>query len=133
MHVEKIMEAHPRAHRPVDARIVRCVEACYDCAQACSSCADASLAEETVKEMLLSIRLCLDCGDICVPTGAGLSRQTGADAAIARALVALCRDACRACAEECRRHAAHMAHCRICAEVCEDCAKACDEAVGAIG
>ena len=133
MHVREIMDAHPRAHGPVDARIVRCVEACYDCAQACTSCADASLAEDTVKEMLLSIRLCLDCGDICVPTAALLSRQTGADTAIARGLVALCRDACRVCAAECRRFAANMAHCRICAEVCEDCAIACDEAAGAIG
>ena len=133
MHVHEILAAHPRPHRPVDPRIVTCIEACYDCAQVCTACADASLAEDTVKAMLLSIRLCLDCADICVSTGALLSRQTGADAAIARGLVALCRDACRACAEECRRHAAHMAHCRICAEVCEECARACDNAINAVG
>ena len=32
-----------------------------------------------------------------------------------------------ACADECERHAAYHAHCRVCADVCRRCRKACDD------
>jgi hypothetical protein len=40
--------------------------------------------------------------------------------------------ACRACADECEKHAAHHEHCRLCAEVCRRCDQACRELVAAI-
>ena len=132
MHVQQMIKAHPTVRGAVDAAIVRCIETCYDCAQTCVACADACLAEDTVRELRLTIRLNLDCADLCVAAGAAATRQTASNQAIVRGALQLCADACRTCAEECRRHAAHMEHCRICAEVCDDCAQACEVAIPAV-
>jgi hypothetical protein len=35
--------------------------------------------------------------------------------------------ACRACGDECHRHAPHHDHCRVCEEVCRSCEEACSE------
>ncbi len=52
------------------------------------------------------------------------------DAALAKKLVALCEEACRACAAACKKHEPHFAHgmhleCKACLEACEACAPAC--------
>jgi len=77
--------------------------------------------------LIRCIRLCLDCGDVCIATGQILSRQTEFEPELARSVVQACSQACRVCAEECERHAAHHEHCRICAETCRRCEQACDE------
>ncbi len=69
-----------------------------------------------VSELTKCIRTNLDCADICVTTGNILSRHTGYDANVTRALLEACVTTCKACADECERHAGMHEHCRICAE-----------------
>jgi hypothetical protein len=73
------------------------------------------------------IRTDLDCADICATTGKVLSRLTGYNANITRALVEACRTACKACGDECEKHADMHDHCQICAEACRRCEQACAE------
>lgn len=127
----------PNAHRMLEAtaaaplfdpkKLSDCIEACFDCAQVCVACADGCVAMgEMMSDMRRCVTLDLDCADICETTGRVLSRQTEAPRALVEAMVALCRDACRACAEECDRHASMSGHCRVCAETCRRCVQACE-------
>jgi hypothetical protein len=78
-----------------------------------------------VADLISCIRTDLDCADICVATGAVMTRQTASNAGIRRAILEACRTACAACADECERHAGMHEHCRICAEACRQCEAAC--------
>jgi hypothetical protein len=133
MHVQQIISTHPQVRGGVDDALIRCIEACYDCAQTCTSCADACLGEETVRQMTQCVRTCLDCADVCAVTGQVATRRTGSDERLIATLLETCREACRLCAEECEKHAQHMAHCRICADACRRCERACQDARGAFG
>jgi hypothetical protein len=126
-HAKDMLETHPRGAAIEAGALLACIDACFDCAQTCTTCADADLAENDVATMIRCIRLCLDCGDVCIATGRVLSRQTEFEPEFARSLVQACAHACRVCAEECERHAAHHEHCRVCAETCRRCEQACDE------
>jgi hypothetical protein len=121
----EILETHPLpAHVDRDL-LASCIEACAECNATCTVCADASLAEESVIEMRRSIRLCLDCADVCVATGRVLARQTDYEHETAKAMLEACVRACGICAQECERHAHMHEHCRLCAEVCRRCEAAC--------
>ncbi len=126
MRVEQMIAAHPRARGEVNVALARCIEACFDCAQTCGSCADACLGEEQMADLVRSIRLNLDCSDICLATGLVADRRSGGDVSVIQAQLEACRLTCARCADECVRHAEMHEHCRICAEVCRDC-----EAAGA--
>jgi len=132
MTIRDMLAAHPRPTALDRDLLVRCVEECIDCAATCTSCADADLAEPDVLEMVRCIRLCLDCADACDATRNIVIRQTEPDLGVLRAEIDACAVACRACAEECDKHAAHHEHCRICAEVCRRCERACRDLLGAI-
>ena len=129
---KEMLAAHPwpaQIDRDLQAR---CIDECFACEQACTACADASVAEECVADLRRSIRLCLDCADVCDATGRVLSRQTEYVAAAARTQLSSCRESCGLCAEECERHADHHEHCRICAEECRRCEEACTAVLDAI-
>ena len=132
--VRHMLDAYPREF-PVDRELfVRCIEACSDCAEACTQCADDCLIEENVKELATCIRLNLDCTDVCTTTGRVVSRRTGYDANVTRAVLQACIATCRSCGDECEHHARHgMEHCRVCAEECRRCEQACQELLAAIG
>jgi len=100
------------------------IEAASDCAQACNADTDADLSEQNLAEMVMCIRLCLDCTDICTATAAVLSRPAERDLSATRQLVGACVAICQSCGDECERHA-HMPHCRVCAEACRRCERAC--------
>jgi hypothetical protein len=129
---KEMLEAHPWTAQLGRDLLARCIDECFASEQSCTACADASVAEEDVADLRRSIRLCLDCGDVCDATGRLLSRQTEYVAATARTQVSSCRELCAACAEECERHAAHHEHCRICAEECRRCEEACSAVLDAI-
>ena len=124
-HAGRMLETHPRGAAVEPGPLVACIEACVDCAQSCSACADACLGEEGVQLLVGCIRTCLDCSDICDTTGRVLTRQTGFEAKVAEGVLHACAEACRACGDECERHAGHHEHCRLCAEVCRICREAC--------
>ena len=75
-----------------------------------------------VAERTKCIRTNLD-ADICTTTGAVLSRHTGYDANITRALLEACRVACSSCARVRSPPDMHE-HCRIC-PACRRCGQAC--------
>src|SRR5687767_5588039 len=132
MQVREMISTHPDIHGNTSDALLRCIEECYTCAQACTVCADACLAEEMVTQLRQCIRLNLDCADICAATGAMASRRTGSNEQVLHAVIQTCAEACRACAEECERHADHHEHCRICAAACQRCRHACMEALGQV-
>lgn len=129
MHVQKMIATHPDVQGNVAARLVHCIEECYDCAEACVVCADACLAEPDVQQLRQCIRFNLDCADVCGTAGALASRRTGSNIEVVRAMLGTCADACRVCAEECERHAQQHQHCKVCAEACRSCERACREAM----
>jgi hypothetical protein len=130
----RMLQAYPRDLGEVDrAKLEACISACVECAQACTACADACLSEEMVAELRTCIRTDLDCADVCEATGRVLSRHTGYDAHLTRAMLEACALACRSCADECEKHASMHEHCRICAESCRTCEAACRDLLSALG
>lgn len=113
--------------------LLRAIDLCYECAQACTACADACLQEDDVSDLLKVIRLSLDCADICETTGRVLSRHTGYEANLTRAMLEACAQACRSCGDECRQHARTHDQCRICADVCQRCERECQDLLTAMG
>lgn len=109
-----------------------CVEACFDCAQTCISCAEASLDEEGAAALGHCIQLTLDCANACAATGPALSRSTHASPALIRHLVETCAELCRACADECDRHASDHQQCHIAAEACRACEQSCEKVAVAV-
>jgi hypothetical protein len=130
----QMLETYPKDLGEVDRNAMRaCIEACIECAQACTACADACLSEDMVAELTTCIRTDLDCADVCEATGRVLSRHTGYDANVTRAVLEACATACGACGDECERHAGMHEHCRVCAETCRRCEEACRTLLTALG
>jgi hypothetical protein len=103
------------------------IDALSDCVQACNADTDADLDEHDLTDMVRCIRLCLDCVDVCTATAGVISRPVERDAGVVRPLLESCVAVCRSCGDECERHAAMHAHCRVCAEACRRCEQACRE------
>ncbi|MDP8970757.1 MAG: four-helix bundle copper-binding protein [Actinomycetota bacterium] len=131
---EQMLETYPGSVPAEAGLLAETIAAAFDCAQACSACADACLAEDTVTELRRCIGLDLDCADVCAATGQVLSRQTGYDANLTRAVLQACAQACRSCGDECARHAQRgMAHCSVCADACRRCEDACNRLLAGLG
>lgn len=123
----RMVETHPAELGGLDpAAIATCIEECLSCAQACTACADACLSEPHLGELAACIRMNVDCADVCNVTARVFSRR-GDPAGLAHALLTLCEQACRTCAQECERHAEHHEHCAACAEACRSCEDACQQ------
>jgi hypothetical protein len=124
--VSPMLQTHPRpsSHQ---SDIARCADACFVCVETCLACADACLSEEKVGMLTSCIRFNLDCADVCAATGSVVLRIGRTGPQPLQAQLAACVEACRICADECRRHAAMHEHCRICADACEACHRACED------
>lgn len=129
MQVREMISSHPDVQGSTADKLLQCIEECYSCAQTCTACADACVAEQSADKLKQCIRLNLDCADICAATGATASRRTGSNVDVLRAMVQVCEQACRACGDECQKHAGQHEHCRVCAEACMRCADACRDAL----
>jgi hypothetical protein len=128
-----MLDAYPREFNVDRELLVRCIEACSDCAEACTQCADDCLSEQSVQELTKCVRLNLDCTDVCTTTGRVVSRQTGYDASVTRAVLGACIATCRSCCDECKLHGEHgMRHCEVCAAECRRCEQACQALLDAI-
>jgi hypothetical protein len=132
MYADQMMQSHPHVKGSANTALIASVEACYACAQACTSCADACLGEPMAQELTQCIRLNLDCADICGATGSVSTRRSGSNEETLGDMLRACARICVLCAEECRRHAAIHAHCRICADACIACALSCERALDSI-
>ena len=133
MHVQEMIDRHPRLRGGGDDALARAVEACFACAQACVACADACLGEEAVADLAECIRLNLDCADVCLTAGKTSTRRTGSNEMVVGAMLDACAVACARCAEECARHGDRHDHCRLCAEACRICEAACRQARAEVG
>ncbi len=130
---EQMLATYPRDLGDLDPGQLRiCIEACIECSQVCTACADACLSEKMVSDLAECIRSNLDCADVCEATGRVLSRHTGYDARVTRALPEACVQACRSCGEVCEDHAGMHEQCRVCAESCRSCEQACRELLGSV-
>jgi hypothetical protein len=129
-----MLETYPKGLGGIDRDKLReCIEACIECAQVCTACADACLSEDSVAKLTKCIRTDLDCADICEVTGRVLSRHTGYDANLTRAVLESCAAACKSCGDECAGHGAMHEHCRVCAESCRRCEQACLDLISSLG
>jgi hypothetical protein len=124
--VRQMFVSHPNPASDAGDEAFALVQAAAECAAVCTTCADACLEEADPAALRSCIRANLDCAEICALTGRLIARPGKQDPGTLRAQLEACAIACRACAAECERHAAAMAHCRICAESCRACAGACD-------
>lgn len=130
--VEATLQSHPA--RPTHTDMLgRCIEACFTCVGSCTACADACLSERRIDELLVCIRVNLDCAAICSATGAVVARsKSGASRQVLESQLTVCIATCRVCADACRRHAEMHEHCRVCADACEACAAACSDMLGTL-
>jgi hypothetical protein len=129
----QMLDTYPKDLGGVDKEKLRaCIEACYVCAQACTACADACLSQDRVAELTKCIRTNADCADICETTGRVLSRHTGYDVNLTRAVLQACGTACKVCGDECERHANMHEHCRVCAQACRRCEQACRDLMSSL-
>jgi Domain of Unknown Function (DUF326) len=108
------------------------IDAMNDCAQACNADNAADLSEPNLADMVRCIRLCLDCTDICTAAARVAGRLVDYDPSVLRPLLESCLAICRSCGDECERHAAMHAHCRVCAQACRRCEQACRELLAAL-
>ena len=130
----QLLDAYPRDLGRIDRRnLEACIAACVECAQACTACADACLSEKMVSDLAKCIRTNLDCADVCEATGRVLSRHTGYDAHLTRAVLEACMQACQSCGDTCAAHASMHEHCRITEEVCRTCEDACRRLIRTLG
>jgi hypothetical protein len=133
MRVKEMLDTYPRDFNVDSGLLAHIIETLEECANTCTQCADACLSEGGLSpELAKCIRLDLDCADVCGTLARVLSRQTEYDANVSRNLLMACAAVCRSCADECSRHAEHMAHCRVCAESCRTCDEACTDFLAAI-
>ena len=127
MKTGEMLETYPKSMNLDRALLASAIESIVECSQACTACADACLSEEMVADLRKCVRTNMDCADVCDATARVLSRHTGYDANISRALLEACIAACKACGDECEQHASVHEHCRVCAEACRACEAACRE------
>jgi hypothetical protein len=127
-----MMNTYPLPINLDRAKLAATIDALISCSEACTACADACLSEGMVAELTKCIRTNMDCADICAATARVLSRHTGYDANISRALLEACAMACKSCGDECGAHAGQHEHCGICADACRACERSCRELLGAM-
>ncbi len=126
----QMLQTHPGRPWADPERLAGVIAELYTCAQACTSCADACLGEKEVQPLIGCIRTNQDCADICLATGAMLSRVSRPNSDLLRSMLGICVKACGTCAAECEKHASMHEHCRVCADACRRCEKACRDILG---
>lgn len=112
--------------------LAEAIDAMNDCRQACITDVDADLSESDLAEMVRCIRLCLHCADVCAASADVTSRPGEYEADVVTPLLEACVASCKACGDECERHAHKHEHCRVCADACRRCEHACRELLTAL-
>lgn len=128
-----MLETYPAEINLDRGKLAATIDTLISCSEACTACADACLSEGMVEELIKCIRTAMDCSDICQTTSRVLARHTGYDANVSRAILQACIVACKACGDECAKHADMHEHCRVCAEACRACEAACRDLLVVMG
>jgi hypothetical protein len=105
------------------------IEVCLRCAVSCTACADECLDEPDITRLRRSIRLDLDCADVCGTVARLLARRGEPDLATLRAALETCIDICTACAAENQKHADEFEHCKLTAELVLNCGREAEAAL----
>jgi hypothetical protein len=116
--------SHPKAGTIDTDLYAATVSELSQCDLTCSVCADACLSESHVQMLARCIELNLNCAESCATTARTIARFGFQQPSVTRAHLEACREACRACADECERHQ-DMEHCRRCAAMCRSCEQTC--------
>ena len=101
-----------------------CIDACLECLITCEMCIKDCINEGNQQCFVL----CRDCADISTLC----ARLEARGSVYGLELHVLCAKVCKACAEECLKHAAHSHCCKECAEACKKCAEICAEHAASI-
>lgn len=113
-------KTHEHHHAPANQGLAGAAYTCVNkgevCLQHCMdylSKGDTALAAcaQSVREMLVL------CG--------ALAQAASQNSKHLKSLAKIALDACKACEDECRKHAKQHATCKDCADACADCAKQC--------
>ena len=104
------------------------MEALSACMQACVMCADADAGEG----MGRCAAMCSNCADVCDTMMRMMLRTTGYDMQVMMSMMETCVMMCRACSEECARHAEMSEHCRMCAMACDQAVTAMEKMMGSM-
>ncbi len=131
-HIGQMLQSHPRGTAVGLEALRDAIETILDCAETCTMCADACLGEDQVDKLVACIRLNLDCAKVCEAAGAVVGRQTEPSVEVWRPLLQACATVCRACGDECEKHASMHEHCRVCADTCRQCEEACNKLLEAV-
>ncbi|MCU7730806.1 four-helix bundle copper-binding protein [Actinoplanes sp. KI2] len=123
--VAAILNAHPGERRQMDDDLlVICIQEALNCAQACTSCADACSADGSAAHLAPCTGAALNCADLATAVVRVLSRPTPYDVDVTAAALQALDQACRACYQQCQKHALEIESCQICGEACRRCAQA---------
>ena len=111
------------------AHFDHCAKVCAECMVVCESnfqhCA--RLVADGRKEHERSMRLSIDCAELCATAG----KLSGRKSLLSVPACEACAIGCEMCAAECEKHGdEHMKHC---ARACRECAKVCREMVRQAG
>jgi len=107
------------------ADLAAAVDVLQECAESVTACAAAMLTGADVAELASAVSFDMDCVDVVETTRRLLTRNVGPGTALLRAQLKACLMACERSNEQCAKHAAHHAHCRICADSTGRCANVC--------
>ena len=127
-----LLESYEHAISVDTAVVAEAIDAMNDCRQACITDVDANLSEPDLPEMVKCIRLCLHCADVCAASSDVTSRPGVHEADVLAPLLEACVASCKACGDECERHAHMHEHCRVCADACRRCETACRQLLAAL-
>jgi hypothetical protein len=131
--IAAMLDAYPTGLDGIDQdALILCVEECLNCAQTCTACADACLVDPDRAELGRCVATALICADIADTVVRTVTRHAGYDSVVTQAILQTCVEACRACYDECRKHALGHEQCRICGDACHRCAHACRELLAAL-
>jgi hypothetical protein len=104
----------------------QCAKACAECLLDCDSCYHhcAGLVVEGHKDHAKTMKLCVDCGEICSAAAKLAARQS----VLATILCEACAKACDECKAACEKYPDDKIMAK-CAKACHDCADACREMI----
>ena len=105
---------------------IRCAKACAECLLECDFCHHhcVGLVVEGHKEHAKTLKLCVDCGEICSAAAKLAARQS----VLAVILCESCAKACDECNAACEKFPDDKIMAK-CAKACRDCAAACRDMI----
>jgi len=113
--------------------LAEAMEALLDSERTSGACAAAMLTESDASNLATAISADLDTVVVVYAARTVLSRASGANSSIIRAVVEAAISAAERSNAECGKHASHHGHCGLCVQSTENTIKACRSLVQGLG